>query len=161
LEKAALDTAAAHGVHTEALSPAQRAFWLTEAEIGSLDPSEQLLRIMVRSACWDGAWSAWPATRAAATGLLDAAGPTAEAVAAALHLNAATEADNPRHSIAYLDPARIGQHLTARWELAADADPQVKDAAARDRGLRSFTAAVEVARTFYLAERASEPALAG
>ncbi|WP_371493421.1 TfuA-like protein [Kitasatospora sp. NBC_00374] len=156
LESAALRVAAAEGVDTAGMSGRQLAFWLTPEEIRDLVPAESLLRMMVRSARLDGAWSAWPSTRAEAGELLEAGLATTEAVAAAFALNAAVEAADARRSTAHLDPDRIARHLAARWHLAADADRAVLDAAARDRAFRDFAGAVEVARAFYLGARAAE-----
>ncbi|MFC5668135.1 TfuA-like protein [Kitasatospora misakiensis] len=156
LDSAALRVAAAEGVDTAGMSRRQLAFWLTPEEIRDLEPDEALLRLIVRSARLDGAWTAWPSTRAEAGELLDTGLPTAEAVAEAFALNAAVEAADARRSTAHLAPDRIGRHLAARWDLAADADRAVLDAAARDRAFRDFAGAVEVARAFYLGARAAE-----
>ncbi|MFJ6140887.1 TfuA-like protein [Kitasatospora sp. NPDC092286] len=155
LESAALRVAAAEGVDTAGMSRQQLAFWLTPEEIRGLEPGEVLLRLMVRSARLDGAWSLWPSTRAEAGELIDAGLPTTSAVAAAFALNAAVEAGDARRSPAHLDPDRIGRHLAARWNLEADAEREVLDAAARDRAFRDFAGAIEVARAFYLGARAA------
>ncbi|MGW7514129.1 TfuA-like protein [Streptomyces sp. NPDC054796] len=160
LEEAAVTAAVVRGLRTEALTDAQRVFWLTDTEVRTLDEREQTVRILVRSACWDGAWDVWPTTPGEATGLLDDTDECVEAVTTCLRRNAAVAEADPRHTVDRLDPARIGQHLAARWSLPAGADEQVRDAAARDRGLRSFAAAVEVARTFYLTERPEPTATA-
>lgn len=153
LEKAAAMAAAERGLRIEALTGDQRGFWLTGTEARTLEGVEQTVRILVRSACWDGAWDVWPATPGEAASLLDGADECAEAVTACLRRNAAVAEADPRRTIARLDSGRIGRHLAVRWGLPAGADGRVRDAAARDRGLRSFAAAVEVARTFYLTER--------
>ncbi|CCK32768.1 hypothetical protein BN159_8390 [Streptomyces davaonensis JCM 4913] len=158
-EAAALRTAAAEGVDVASMSRQQLAFWLAPAELGALPPGEALLRIMVRSARLDGAWSVWPSARDEAGELVDDSLPTAEDVAAAYAANAAVEAADPRHTIARLSADRIGRHLVARWGLPACAGRPVLDAAARDRGFRDFGGAVEVARAFYLGARADTAAV--
>ncbi|MGP3685725.1 TfuA-like protein [Streptomyces sp. IBSNAI002] len=156
LENAALATADRAGTTLPNLSPAQHAYWLTPDEEQQLEPGEAMLRIMVRSARLDGAWSVWPATHTEAAGLLDPDVGTEHLVEQAFRVNAAAQADNPRHTPAHLDAGRITTHLLSRWALPADADPAALDAAARDRAFRDFAGAVEVARAFYLGARADE-----
>ncbi|KUN75385.1 TfuA-like protein [Streptomyces griseoruber] len=159
LEAAALRATAAEGVDVAALSRQQLGYWLAPAELRAGAPAgETLLRIVVRSARLDGAWSVWPSSRAEAGELVDDALPTAEDVAAAYAVNAAVEAADPRHTISRLSADRIGRHLAARWNLPACAGRPVLDAAARDRAFRDFGGAVEVARAFYLGARADTPA---
>ncbi|WP_431981442.1 TfuA-like protein [Streptomyces qinglanensis] len=160
LEKAAATATAERGLRIEALTGDQAGFWLTDTEMRTLDGTEQTVRILVRSACWDGAWDAWPAAPGEAAGLLADVQGAAEAVTACLRRNAAVAQADPRRTIDRLDAGRIGRHLAARWGLPAPADQRVRDAAARDRGLRSFASAVEVARTFYLTERTAPAAAA-
>ncbi|MFE7561077.1 TfuA-like protein [Kitasatospora sp. NPDC057500] len=155
LDMAAIRTAAEQGLHLTHLTQAQAAYWLTPAEL-LLDPDEALLRIMVRSARLDGAWTAWPATwDEAAQRLLQDAEPTAAAIAAAFRFNAAVAAADPRRTTAHLDPDRLGRHLRDVWGLADGATGTALDAAARDRAFRDFAGAVEVARAFYLYSRAA------
>lgn len=125
-------------------------------EIRALHPDEALTRIMVRSARLDGAWSVWPSTAAEAGQLIDAELPTEQAVTAPFTVNAAAQAADARHTTAHLAPDRIGRHLAERCNLPPDAGRQVRDAAARDRAFRDFSGAVEVARAFYLGERAAD-----
>lgn len=153
LETKAAAAAAQRGLHLQALTDAQRGFWLTDTEAHALEVTEQTARILVRSACWDGAWNVWPATVDEAVGLLDDDQATAETVTTCLRRNAAVARADPRHTIDRLDSRRIAQHLAARWNLPADADERARDAVTRDRGMRSFAAAVETARAFYLTER--------
>lgn len=150
----AVRTAAEHGLGLDHLTPTQTAHWLTPAEL-RLDPNEALLRIMVRSARLDGAWTVWPATWAEAEGLLQDAEATAATVAEAFALNASVEATAPGRSTAHLAPERLARHLRATWGLPEDATGPVLDAAARDRAFRDFAGAVEVARAFYLHSRAA------
>jgi hypothetical protein len=154
-EGAALRAVAAEGVDVAGMSRRQLAHWLTPEEIRDLDPGEALMRLMVRSARLDGAWSVWPSTRAEAGPLLDAGLPTADAVAAAFAVNAAAEAADARHSTVHLSADRIARHLADRWELPQAAGRAVCDGAARDRAFRDFAGAVEVARAFYLGARAA------
>jgi hypothetical protein len=151
LEDAALNAAAAHGVHARALTAGQLAHWLTEQEISALGDAEMLLRIMVRSACWDSAWDVWPASLADADQLLTNTQATATAVDWSLVLNAAVEADNPQHTVTRIAPHRLAQHIAASWGLADEDDP-ARTAAARDRGFRTFTDAANTARSFYLGQ---------
>ncbi|WP_405796341.1 TfuA-like protein [Streptomyces sp. NBC_01506] len=148
--EAAVGTAAEAGLTPDALSPVQLAHWLTPYERRSLDEREMLIRVMVRSARLDGAWTIWPTSPQDAGDLVNPELPTATEVAEAFRLNAATESANPLHSTAHLAPGRIAAHLLVRWHLAPDADRLVRDAAARDRAFRDFAGAVEAARPFYL-----------
>ncbi|MET7686212.1 TfuA-like protein [Streptomyces sp. NPDC005423] len=159
VEAAALRTAAAEGVDTAAMSRQQLAYWLTPAELRALPPGEALLRVMVCSARLDGAWTVWPSSPAEAGELLDDSLPTAQDVAAAYAVNAATMAADPRHTTDRLSADRIGRHLAAQWNLPACAGRPVLDAVARDRAFRDFGGAVEVARAFYLGARADTPAV--
>ncbi|RLU86245.1 hypothetical protein CTZ27_25025 [Streptomyces griseocarneus] len=154
-EDAALYWATRLGVRASDLSARQKSYWLTPDEIQSVDTREQLLRIMVRSARLDGAWTVWPTTPAEADTLFDDTLPTAEEVAAAYQVNADAEASNPRHTVAHLDTGRIAEHLCAAWGLGRGTGQGVVDAAARDRAFRDFAGAVEVARAFYLGTRAA------
>ncbi|WP_329377034.1 TfuA-like protein [Streptomyces sp. NBC_01716] len=156
--EAALGAAAEAGLIPNALSPVQLAHWLTEHERHTLDEREMLMRVMVRSARLDGAWTIWPTSLRDAGDLINPELPTATAVEEAFRLNAATEAANPLHSTAHLAPDRIAAHLLDRWHLARDADRPVRDAAARDRAFRDFAGAVEAARTFYLGAVANSSA---
>ncbi|MEV7465475.1 hypothetical protein AB0O20_03030 [Streptomyces kronopolitis] len=63
--------------------------------------------------------------------------------------NAAALAEHPGRSSALLSTDRVAAHLLGHC-LPADAGADERDAAARDRGMRSFTAAVEIDRVFYL-----------
>ncbi|MET8699147.1 TfuA-like protein [Kitasatospora sp. NPDC004723] len=154
LEVAAIKAAAEQGLGLAHLTAAQAAYWLTPDEL-LLDPNEALLRIIVRSARLDGAWTVWPATWDEAEGLLQDTRTTAASVATAFRLNTAVEAADPRRTTAHLDPERIGRHLRDAWGLPGCATGVVLDAAARDRAFRDFTGAVEVARAFYLHSRAA------
>lgn len=153
VQRSALRFVAAAGVEMAAMSGDQLAHWLTEEEASRLPPEEALVRIVVRSARLDGAWTVWPATVAEAGDLLGSVALAAEAVAAAFVLNAEIEANNPHHTTAHLSAGRIASHLTQRWGLAEGCGRAVLDAAARDRAFRDFAGAVEVARTFYLSAR--------
>ncbi|MFK4272586.1 hypothetical protein [Streptomyces milbemycinicus] len=105
---------------------------------------------MVRSARLDDAWPVYPVSPAEAGTLFNAELPTEDHVLHALRTNAAALAEHPGHSTAHLAAHRIAAHLLGHWALPADAGIDERDAAARDRGLRSFTAAVETDRAFYL-----------
>ncbi|MEU4932043.1 TfuA-like protein [Streptomyces yokosukanensis] len=159
VEAAALRAAAAEGVDVGAMSRQQLGYWLSPVELRALPPGEALLRMVVRSARLDGAWSVWPSSRAEAGELVDGSLPTVEDIAAAYAVNAAVEAADHRHTIARLSADRIGRHLVARWSLPACAGRPMLDAAARDRAFRDFGGAVEVARAFYLGARADTPAV--
>lgn len=156
--EAAVGTAAEAGLTSDALSPVQLAHWLTPYERRSLDEREMLMRVMVRSARLDGAWTIWPTSLQDAGDLVNPELPTATEVEEAFRLNAATEAANPLHSTAHLAPGRIAAHLLDRWRLAPDAGQPVRDAAARDRAFRDFAGAVEAARPFYLGAVANSSA---
>ncbi|WP_033309247.1 TfuA-like protein [Streptomyces iakyrus] len=149
-KEAAGDFAEQRGLHLTDLSAAQLSYWLTAHEQVHLQPREQLARILVRSARLDDAWPVWPVSHAEAGPLFNTDLDTEEQVLHALRTNAAALAEHPGHSTAHLDPDRIAAHLLRHWDLPMDAALGVRDAAARDRGLRSFAAAIETDRTFYL-----------
>ena len=153
MEAAALRLAAAEGVDPAAMTLRQLEFWLTPRELRDLDRGERLIRMMVRSARLDGAWSLWPTTTEQAGDLLDHGSGTAEAVAGAFAVNDAVERADPGHSTDKLSTFRIADHLVRRWALPPDVDRALLDAAARDRAFRDFAGAVEVARAFYLGAR--------
>ncbi|MFC9602434.1 TfuA-like protein [Streptomyces niveus] len=153
VERSALRFAAAAGVEVGSMSGDQLAHWLTEEEVSQLPPEEALVRVVVRSARLDGAWTVWPAAVAEAGDLLGAVAPAAEAAAAAYALNAEIETADPRHTTAHLSAERIASHLAQHWELPEECGQAVLDAAARDRAFRDFAGAVEVARAFYLSAR--------
>ncbi|MGW0949873.1 hypothetical protein ACWD4O_46145 [Streptomyces sp. NPDC002623] len=132
------------------LTSQQLDHWLTAQEQTQLDRREILIRIMVRSARMDGAWTAWPGSRQDAGPLLNEDLDTGLAVADALATNAAAEAADARRSVDHLDPARIEAHLLITWQLPAQAEPPARDAAAQDRAFRDFAAAMHTARNFYL-----------
>ncbi|GHG95290.1 hypothetical protein [Streptomyces rubradiris] len=119
-------------------------------------PEEALVRVVVRSARLDGAWTVWPATVAEADDLLGSVPLAADAVTAAFARNAEIEAADPHHTPAHLNADRIASHPTQRWGLPEGCDRAVLDAAARDRAFRDFAGAVEVARAFYLSARAMD-----
>ncbi|MDT0459155.1 TfuA-like protein [Streptomyces sp. DSM 41527] len=150
----ALRAAAAQGFRPEALKTDQWVHWLYSGETAESGDA-LLLRIMVRSASWDTAWDVWPASLDDADDLIVAPEVTARSVAEALALNAATEEANPKHRIGLLAADRIADHLDRRWGVI-DGDESFRTAAARDRGFRTFSDAVEVARTFYLSEKGRE-----
>ncbi|MFE2940269.1 TfuA-like protein [Streptomyces sp. NPDC059255] len=154
VERRALRFAAAEGVEVTHMSGEQLAHWLTPEEMSRLPAEEALVRVVVRSARLDGAWTVWPATVAEAGDLIGSVPMTAEAVAAAFALNAEIEAANPRHTTAHLSADRLASHLAQRWGLSEGRGRAVLDAAARDRAFRDFAGAVEVARAFYLSARA-------
>lgn len=155
VERSALRCAAAAGVEVAGMSGDQLAHWLTEEEVSRLPPGEALVRVVVRSARLDGAWTVWPGTVVEAGDLLGSVPVAAEAVAAAFALNAEIEASNPDHTTAHLSVERIASHLVRRWGLSEGCGRAVLDAAARDRAFRDFAGAVEVARAFYLSARAA------
>lgn len=155
VERSALRCAAAAGVDVAGMSADQLAHWLTEAEASQLPPGEALVRLLVRSARLDGAWTVWPASVAEAGDLLGSISPAAEAVAAAFALNSEIETADPHHTTAHLSAERIAAHLAERWALPDGCGRAVLDAAARDRAFRDFAGAVEVARAFYLSARAA------
>ncbi|MEV7087562.1 TfuA-like protein [Streptomyces sp. NPDC093085] len=156
VRRSALRFVAAAGVEVGGLSGDQLAHWLTEEEVSRLPPEEALVRVVVRAARLDGAWTVWPATVTEAGDLLGSVSPAAEAVAAAFALNAEAEAADPHHTTAHLSVARIAAHLTWRWGLPEGCGRSALDAAARDRAFRDFAGAIEVARAFYLAARATD-----
>ncbi|MEV7425972.1 MULTISPECIES: TfuA-like protein [unclassified Streptomyces] len=154
VERSALRCAAAAGVEVGSMSGDQLAHWLTEEEVSRLPPEEALVRVVVRSARLDGAWTVWPATMAEAGDLLGSVPPAAEAVVAALVRNAEIEAADPHHTTAHLRAGRIASHLAQCWGLPEGYGRAMLDAAARDRAFRDVTGAIEVARAFYLSARA-------
>ncbi|MFE1824010.1 TfuA-like protein [Streptomyces anulatus] len=154
VERAALRRVADAGVELGSMSGDQLAHWLTEDEVCRLPPEEALVRIVVRSARLDGAWTVWPVTVAEAGDLIGSVPSVAEAVAAAFTFNAEVEAADPRRTTAHLSADRIAASLVQRWGLPERCGRTVLDAAARDRAFRDFAGAVEVARAFYLSARA-------
>jgi hypothetical protein len=142
--------AARLGLDLADLTAVQLAYWLTLHELGRVERSEQLVRLLVRTARLDDSWPVYPCSVEEAGALFDPAAGTEHNVAAALRTNTSAEAADPRHSIAHLSPARIATHLLGQWQLPPDAAPSYRDAAARDRGFRGFASAVESGRTFYL-----------
>ncbi|MFB8031728.1 TfuA-like protein [Streptomyces sp. NPDC056004] len=153
VQRSALRFVAAAGLEVASMSGDQLAYWLTEEEVSRLPLEEALVRVVVRSARLDGAWTVWPATVAEAGDLLGSVPLAAEAVAAAFALNAQIEAADPHHTTAHLSADRIAAHLTQCWGLPERCGRAVLDAAARDRAFRDFAGAVEVARAFYLSAR--------
>ncbi|MFB7500144.1 TfuA-like protein [Streptomyces sp. NPDC056161] len=154
VERSALRRVAEAGVELGGMSGDQLAHWLTEDEVSQLPPEEALVRIVVRSARLDGAWTVWPVTVAEAGDLIGPVPSVAEAVAAAFTFNAEVEAADPHHTTAHLSADRITASLVQRWGLPERCGRTVLDAAARDRAFRDFAGAVEVARAFYLSARA-------
>lgn len=154
VERSALRRVADAGVELGGMSGGQLAHWLTEDEVSQLPPEEALVRIVVRSARLDGAWTVWPVTVAEAGDLIGPVPSVAEAVAAAFTFNAEVEAAGPHRTTAHLSADRIAASLVQRWGLPERSGRAVLDAAARDRAFRDFAGAVEVARGFYLSARA-------
>lgn len=144
------DLAGRRGLALADLTEEQLAYWLTADERSHADHGEQLIRLVVRSARLDDAWPVYPISRAEAGPLFNAELPTEDHVLHALRTIASARAEHPGHTTAHLAPDRIAAHLLAQWGLPADAGLAERDAAARDRGLRNFTAAVKTDRTFYL-----------
>lgn len=105
--------------------------------------------LVVRSAHLDDAWPVYPISRAEAGPLFKTELPTEEQVLHALRASDAALAEHPGHSTAHLSADRIAAHLLGDC-LPADAGADERDAAARDCSMRSFTAAVEIDRVFYL-----------
>ncbi|MFE4574606.1 TfuA-like protein [Streptomyces chartreusis] len=154
-EAAAAKTAEDLGVRADALSVDQLAFWLTEQEVRALDAAEMLRRVMVRSASFDTAWTVWPATLEDAASLLADPEATASIVAAALELNTAVADGHPQYDVALLAADRLARHIAVRWGLTG-AGARECDAAARDRGFRDWSGAVDAARSYYLLQRERE-----
>ncbi|MEV7114261.1 TfuA-like protein [Streptomyces anulatus] len=154
VERSALRRVADGGVELGSMSGDQLAHWLTEDEVCRLPPEEALVRIVVRSARLDGAWTVWPVTVAEAGDLIGSVTSVAEAVAAAFTFNAEVEAADPHRTTAHLSADRIAASLVQRWGLSERCGRSVLDASARDRAFRDFAGAVEVARAFYLCARA-------
>lgn len=143
LMESAESAAADSGLRMEDLTAEQRRRWLTAAEDATLDAGEALMRLLVRST-GSGAivpGRDWPTSEP------DAA--TVEAVARAYSVNdsAAALGVNVRR----LDSGAVRQYLRQLWRLGESSDEEC-DAAARDRGFRSFAGAVGVCRQFILAE---------
>lgn len=149
-ERAVEDYAARRGLALADLTGEQLSYWLTAYEQTHADPGEQLILLVVRSARLDDAWPGYPASAAEAGPLFNAELPTEDHVLHALRANAAALAEHPGHTTAHLAADRIAVHLLRHWGLPAEAGADERDAGARDRGLRSFTAAVEVDRAYYL-----------
>ncbi|WP_433178180.1 TfuA-like protein [Actinoallomurus sp. CA-150999] len=153
VEDQALAAAHARGLDSNALTPGQIGYWATPGEIVSLCQRELLLRILVRSARMDPTASVWPETPAEAAGLLDA-DTAARAAVTAWTTNERVAATGPGRTLEHLDPKRIHAHLASQWGIHPS-DTAALTAAARDRGILSLPDAVEAARPFYLAARAT------
>jgi len=143
LMESAKSAAADSGLRVEDLTTEQRLRWLTAAEDATLDAGEALVRLLVRST-GSGAivpGRDWPAAEP------DAA--TVEAVTRAYSVNdsAAALGVNVRR----LESGAVRDYLRQLWRLGESSDEEC-DAAARDRGFRSFDGAVGVCRQFILAE---------
>ncbi|WP_112138676.1 TfuA-like protein [Glycomyces dulcitolivorans] len=137
------DAAADSGLRLEDLTTEQRRHWLTAAEDSSLDEAEAMARILVRSA---GSGAVLPGRDL----------PPAEPDAAVLEGVARAFAVNDRAathgvSVHQLDDSAVREFLRQLWRLD-EAPEEACDAAARDRGFRSFEGAVGVCRQFILAE---------
>jgi hypothetical protein len=161
----ALRAAAAAGLSYESLSAAQRAEWLTPGELTRLLPGEAMVTLLVRS---------YQPPRGLSELVDVSAGPPIARqairswVAAAFATNEATAARAPHWQLSHLNRGVLGLQLAGIWG-GDPADIPALDACARDRGLASFDAAVEVFRPFFLKQRVDEagqpaatlPSLAG
>lgn len=140
LAESALLAAAETGLRFEDLTVDQRRHWLTAAEDASLDPSDRMVRILVRSIGFGPA--------------VPGSGPEPDAETVAAVARAYTVNDRAAaHGLTVdgLDQGSVRQFLGRLWGLG-DASEEVCTAAARDRGFRSFDGAVGVCRQFILAE---------
>ncbi|WP_372350816.1 TfuA-like protein [Streptomyces sp. KL116D] len=142
--------AADRGLAVSDLSEEQLAYWLTPDELACPDPHTQLTFLLVRSARLNDAWPILPISPQDAGHLFDPKRNTEQAVREALEINAAHQTTHPQQTLAHLNAERMAAHLRRTWELPPGSSPRGDDAAARDRGLRSFPAAVEICRSFYL-----------
>ena len=144
--------AARFGLTTAALTPAQRAEWLTAQEEAELTGEPVVARILARS---------YRPPR----GLLDlltadpdlAADRAArQAVAESALVNAEIAGWAPRQSPDYLRFATLRDHLAVVWRLDG-LDDRALTAAARDRGFGSLAEAVEAVRPFFLRHHLAAP----
>jgi hypothetical protein len=161
----ALRAAAAAGLSYESLSAAQRAEWLTPGELARLRPSEAMVTLLVRSYQPPRGLSELADVSA---GPLIARQAIRSCITAAFATNEATAARAPHWQLSHLNRGVLGLQLAGIWG-ADPTDLAALDACARDRGLASFGAAVEVSRPFFLRQRVDEagqpaatrPSLAG
>jgi len=149
VESLAKEAARARGLTPESLSPVQLGHWLTPAETGSLASTEQLLRLLVRSACLGMAGHPNFSDPAHAARLLNDRIDSATAVRTAWRLNETVARSAPHRSVIRLRPDLLVAHL-AEWWGVPGVDGPTLDAAARDRGFSDVGSAVEAARAFYL-----------
>jgi hypothetical protein len=153
LVPAALLAAADAGLSYESLSQAQKAEWLTPGELASLLPDEAMSTILVRSYQPPRGLSELIEVTAEP---LTARQATRSLVAAAFAANEAAAAKAPHWQVSHLNRDILGSQLTKIWGGVAPAGLAALDAHARDRGLASFDAAVEVFRPFFLKQRLDE-----
>lgn len=152
LVPAALLTAADAGLSYESLSQTQKAEWLTPSELASLLPDEAMVTILVRS--YQPPRGLFELIEVTA-GPLPARQATRSLVAAAFATNEAAAVKAPHWQVSHLNRDILGSQLMQIWGFAP-AGPAALDAHARDRGLASFDAAVEVFRPFFLKQRVDE-----
>jgi len=152
----ALDAARVGGLDVTCLSPAQLSYWLTPAEICSLDDREQLARILTRAVPQDPVALVWPVTARQAGALISPSAGSPRTVAAAWRLNGRVSWTAPDRTTDRLRANLIREHLARTWAVAPD-DAAGLTAAARDRGFGSIAAAVDAARPFFLLMQAGPP----
>ena len=152
----ALAAARACGLEAAHLSPAQAAYWLTPAELASLDDDEKLARILTRAVPQDPVALVWPATARQAGKLISPAAGSPRSVAAAARLNDRVSGTAPDRTIDWLRADLILEHLARTWAVGLG-DAAGLTAAARDRGFGTITAAVTAARPFFLLMQSRTP----
>jgi hypothetical protein len=143
LMESATIAAADSGLRLEDLTEGQRRRWLTAAEDATLDAGEAMMRILVRSTGSGAVLPGrdWPA--------LEPDPATVDAVARAYSANDRAAALGV--TVQRLESGAVRQYLRQLWRLGEFSNEEC-DAAARDRGFRSFEGAAGVCRQFILAE---------
>ncbi len=149
LETAALRAAADAGLSYESLSAAQLAEWLTPGEMARLLPAEAMVTLLVRSYLPPRGLSELVDVSA---GSLISRQTIRSDVAAAFATNEAAAERAPHWQVSHLNRDVLASQLAGIWGVDLSDLPAL-DARARDRGMASFDAAVEVSRPFFLKRR--------
>ena len=124
----------------------QRADWLTDDELATLDDRAARLTMLVRSARLDINL----AEPDAATERLLGEHDVAAAVADCLRFNDVVAKQAYFKHIDHLKADKLRAHLIETWSLPADCDTRTLDVAARDRGFPAASAAIDASRPFFL-----------
>ncbi|MEU1662990.1 TfuA-like protein [Streptomyces sparsogenes] len=152
LDRAALEAAGRRGITAARLPRTAWSYWLTPDEQRVGGPEHRLVKLLVRS--FRSAPGAAPFHDAPAElrGTKEAWAASADAVAAADHLNARMAGTGERRTPRHLPRALVRRHLVDAWGVDG---PAALTALARDRGFISLEEAEDAARRFVLLRRTS------